>query len=388
MAGPVRIRTLLLGCVLVFLAGAAAHQQFHSGSAPIDSFARAAQQISQHYITELNHDELEQAAINGMVNMLDDYSELLNPAAYERLLTDAEGTFAGIGVEIGLRQDYFTVLRIIPHSPAAASEIQVGDRITAVDGDTMKGLLLTEAIEKLRGPAGSQVNLVLSRYHRSGSTNSKPAGIHVDVTLVRQELDGAYLETRLIESDIAYVRATRCYDVMANDVQRAMNTMSDAPLRGLILDLRSNPGGTLTCAVSTVDLFLASGTVVTVQDNRAPGDQAKRRAYEASSDTPFPELPLAILVNGSTASAAEIIAGALQDHARATILGTQTFAKGTVQTLLPPLPNGSALKITTARYLTPSGRSFDEQGLVPDTLVTNGDEATILAAAVSTLVAP
>ena len=285
MAGPVRIRTLLLGCVLAFLAGAAAHQQFHSGSAPIDSFARAAQQISQHYITELNHDELEQAAINGMVNMLDDYSELLNPAAYERLLTDAEGTFAGIGIEIGLRQDYFTVLRIIPQSPAAASEIQVGDRITAVDGDTTKGLLLTEAIEKLRGPAGSQVNLVLSRYHRSGSTNSKPAGIHVDVTLVRQELDGAYLETRLIENGIAYVRATRCYDVMANDVQRAMNTMSDTPLRGLILDLRSNPGGTLTCAVSTVDLFLASGTVVTVQDNRAPGDRAKRRAYEASSDT-------------------------------------------------------------------------------------------------------
>ena len=132
-----------------------------------------------------------------MVNMLDDYSELLNPAAYERLLTDAEGTFAGIGIEIGLRQDYVTVLRIIPQSPAAASAIQVGDRITAVDGDTMKGLLLTEAIEKLRGPAGSRVNLVLSRYHRSGSTNSKPAGIHVDVTLVRRQLDGAYLETRL-----------------------------------------------------------------------------------------------------------------------------------------------------------------------------------------------
>ena len=124
MAGPVRIRTLLLGCVLVFLAGAAAHQQFHSGSAPIDSFARAAQQISQHYITELNHDELEQAAINGMVNMLDDYSELLNPAAYERLLTDAEGTFAGIGIEIGLRQDYFAAN---PWRPGGARERQSHD---------------------------------------------------------------------------------------------------------------------------------------------------------------------------------------------------------------------------------------------------------------------
>ena len=149
----------------------------------------------------------------------------------------------------------------------------------------MKGLLLTEAIEKLRGPAGSRVNLVLGRNHHSSLTNSVPSAIHVEVTLVRRQLDGAYLETRLIENGIAYVRATQCYDVMANDIQRAMKTLSETPLSGLILDLRSNPGGTLTCAVSTVDLFLASGTVVTVQDNRAPGDQAKRRAYEASSDT-------------------------------------------------------------------------------------------------------
>ena len=277
---------------------------------------------------------------------------------------------------------------IIPQSPAADSAIQVGDRITAVDGDTTKGLLLTEVIERLRGPAGSRVNLVLGRNHHSSLTNNEPSAIHVEVTLVRRQLDGAYLETRLIENGIAYVRATQCYDVMANDIQRAMKTLSETPLSGLILDLRSNPGGTLTCAVGTVDLFLASGTVVTIQDNRTPGDRAKRRPYEASSNTPFPELPLAILVNGSTASAAEIIAGALQDHARAAILGTQTFAKGTVQTLLPPLPNGSALKITTARYLTPSGRSFDKEGLTPDTLVTNGDDAALLAAAISALAAP
>ena len=162
--------------------------------------------------------------------------------------------------------------------------------------------------------------------------------------------------------------------------------MSEAPLKGIVLDLRSNPGGTLTCAVGTVDLFLTSGTVVTIQDNRTPEDQAPSRAFTATSDTPFPELPLAILVNGSTASAAEIIAGALQDHGRAIILGSQTFAKGTVQTLLPPLPNGSALKITTARYLTPLGRSFDQEGLVPDKLVENGDDGAI-AAAVSALTA-
>ena len=352
-----RTRTLLLGGLLAFIAGIAANQQFGIRTAPIDSFERAVQQIIEHYIVEPDRDGLERAAINGMVGTLDDYSELLSPEAYQRLLTNAEGTFAGIGIEIGLRQDLFTVLRIIPQSPAAASVVQVGDRIKAVDGNTMQGLLLTEVIDKLRGPAGSRVNLVLSRAQRARHTNGEPVVIDIELTLVRQTLDGAYLDIRLTENNVAYVRATQCYDAMASDIQRAISTVSEAPLKGIILDLRSNPGGTLTCAVGTVDLFLTSGTVVTIQDNRTPEDQAPSRAFTATSDTPFPELPLAILVNGSTASAAEIIAGALQDHGRATILGSQTFAKGTVQTLLPPLPDGSALKITTARYLTPLGRS-------------------------------
>jgi carboxyl-terminal processing protease len=371
---------------LAFIAGIAANQQFGIRTAPIDSFERAVQQIIEHYIVEPDRDGLERAAINGMVGTLDDYSELLSPEAYQRLLTNAEGTFAGIGIEIGLRQDLFTVLRIIPQSPAAASVVQVGDRIKAVDGNTMQGLLLTEVIDKLRGPAGSRVNLVLSRAQRARHTNGEPVVIDIELTLVRQTLDGAYLDIRLTENNVVYVRATQCYDAMASDIQRAISTVSEAPLKGIILDLRSNPGGTLTCAVGTVDLFLTSGTVVTIQDKRTPEDQAPSRAFTATSDTPFPELPLAILVNGSTASAAEIIAGALQDHGRATILGSQTFAKGTVQTLLPPLPNGSALKITTARYLTPLGRSFDQEGLVPDKLVENDDNGAI-AAAVSALTA-
>jgi carboxyl-terminal processing protease len=371
---------------LAFIAGIAANQQFGIRTAPIDSFERAVQQIIEHYIVEPDRDGLERAAINGMVGTLDDYSELLSPEAYQRLLTNAEGTFAGIGIEIGLRQDLFTVLRIIPQSPAAASVVQVGDRIKAVDGNTIQGLLLTEVIDKLRGPAGSRVNLVLSRAQRARHTNGEPVVIDIELTLVRQTLDGAYLDIRLTENNVVYVRATQCYDAMASDIQRAISTVSEAPLKGIILDLRSNPGGTLTCAVGTVDLFLTSGTVVTIQDKRTPEDQAPSRAFTATSDTPFPELPLAILVNGSTASAAEIIAGALQDHGRATILGSQTFAKGTVQTLLPPLPNGSALKITTARYLTPLGRSFDQEGLVPDKLVENDDNGAI-AAAVSALTA-
>ena len=380
-----RARTFLLGSLLAFIAGAIVNQEIRTSTVATESFDRARQQITDYYIVEPTQNDLERGAINGMVGTLDDYSELLSPEAYERLLTNAEGTFAGVGIEIGLRQGYFTVLRIIPQSPAAASRIQIGDIITAVDGNSMKGLLLDEAIEELRGPAGSRVNLVLRRAQHSDHVNGKPSRVDIEVTLVRAKLDGAYLETQLIENNVAYVRATQCYDDMGNDIRRAVSTMGESPLRGLILDLRSNPGGTLTCAVGTVDLFITSKTVVTIQDSRTPEGSSNQRAYNASSDTPFPDLPLAVLVNGSTASAAEIIAGALQDHARATILGSQTFAKGTVQTLLPPLPNGSALKITTARYLTPRGRSFDQEGLVPDQLVEYDEDTTILASAVSIL---
>lgn len=379
-------RTFLLGSLLAFIAGMAANQQFRASAVPTESIERAIQQINAHYIIEPRQEELERGAIDGMVGgALDDYSELLSPEAYERLLANAEGTFAGVGIEIGLQQEYFTVLRIIPESPAAMSALEVGDRITAVDGISMKGLLLSEVIETLRGPAGSTVSLVLRRTGPADPTTSTSSGLDIELTLIRAKLTGAYLQTRLIDNKVAYVHATQCYDALAKDMQRAINNMSDAPLRGLILDLRSNPGGTLLCAVSTVDLFLASGAIVTIQDSRKSNSRENLRTYNASSNTPFPDLPLAVLVNGSTASAAEIIAGALQDRARAIILGSKTFAKGTVQTLLPPLPNGSVLKITTARYLTPLGRSFDQEGLVPDKLVENDKDVTILAAAVSAL---
>jgi len=381
-----RARTFLLGSLLAFIAGITANQQFRTSTAPFESVERAIEQITAHYIVQPAHDELERGAIKGMVGTLDDYSELLSPEAHERLLANAEGTFTGVGIEIGLRQGYFTVLRILPKSPAAASAIQVGDRITAVDGNSVKGALLSEVIEKLRGPTGSAVSLVLGRTQRPDHTSSKMDGADIELTLIRAKLSGAYLQTRLIDNNVAYVHATQCYDALATDIQRAIKSISDGPLAGLVLDLRGNPGGTLLCAVGAVDLFLASGTVVTIQDNRTAEDSANQRAYSASKDTPFPDLPLAVLVNGSTASAAEIIAGALQDHARATIIGSQTFAKGTVQTLLPPLPNGSALKITRARYLTPLGRSFDQEGLVPDRLVETDEDATILALAVSVLI--
>ena len=184
-------RTFLLGSLLAFIAGMAANQQFRASAVTTESIERAIQQINAHYIVEPRQEELERGAINGMVGALDDYSELLSPEAYERLLANAEGTFAGVGIEIGLQQEYFTVLRIIPESPAAMSALEVGDRITAVDGISMKGLLLSEVIETLRGPAGSKVSLVLRRTVPADPTTSTPSGVDIELTLIRAKLTGA-----------------------------------------------------------------------------------------------------------------------------------------------------------------------------------------------------
>jgi carboxyl-terminal processing protease len=185
----------------------------------------------------------------------------------------------------------------------------------------------------------------------------------------------------MVAERVMHVKAAQCYDGLAEDLVRAVTAHKNPPITGLILDLRNNPGGTLNCAVATADLFLDSGKIVTTAAAQLLPEAAGAVTYPAGPTTPLKALPTVILVNAGTASAAEIIAGALQDHGRAKIVGSQTFAKGTVQSLLPPLANGSALKITTGIYLTPNGRTFNEQGLVPDVLLTEGESAVTRALA-------
>ena len=382
-------RTLVLGVLCGLVVGMLLHRSLMDESAllrhqSLRSVDQATDQLIQHYQAPLNQSTLSEAAIQGMVNRLDEYSQVLDAQAYARLKASTRGTFAGVGIQVGLRNGNFAVLSLLQDSPAAAANIQVGDVITKIDGAAVTGWQLSQVVDQLRGSSGSAVNLELQRSVPGGPPDRT---VSIAVVVVRQKLEAVYLHTRLLENRIAYVRADQCYDTLAEDLTAAVTTLtesaadnrSDTAVQGLVLDLRANPGGSLICAVTSVDLFIDSGTIATTEGHRGT------ESYDATSYTPFASTPLVVLVDGGTASAAEIIAGALQDYGRATIVGGQTFGKGSVQTLLPPLANGSALKITTAHYRTPKGRGFSEVGLMPDVAVNSLDESAVLAAALQVI---
>ena len=382
-------RTLVLGVLCGLVVGMLLHRGLMDESAllrhqSLRSVDQATDQLIQHYQAPLNQSTLTEAAIQGMVNRLDEYSQVLDAQAYARLKASTRGTFAGVGIQVGLRNGNFAVLSLLQDSPAAAANIQVGDVITKIDGAAVTGWQLSQVVDQLRGSSGSAVNLELQRSVPGGPPDRT---VSIAVVVVRQKLEAVYLHTRLLENRIAYVRADQCYDTLAEDLTAAVTTLtesaadnrSDTAVQGLVLDLRANPGGSLICAVTSVDLFIDSGTIATTEGHRGT------ESYDATSYTPFASTPLVVLVDGGTASAAEIIAGALQDYGRATIVGGQTFGKGSVQTLLPPLANGSALKITTAHYRTPKGRGFSEVGLMPDVAVNSLDESAVLAAALQVI---
>lgn len=382
-------RTLVLGVLCGLVVGMLLHRSLMDESAllrhqSLRSVDQATDQLIQHYQAPLNQSTLTEAAIQGMVNRLDEYSQVLDAQAYARLKASTRGTFAGVGIQVGLRNGNFAVLSLLQDSPAAAANIQVGDVITKIDGAAVTGWQLSQVVDQLRGSSGSAVSLELQRSVPGGPPDRT---VGIAVVVVRQKLEAVYLHTRLLENRIAYVRAGQCYDTLAEDLTAAVTTLtepaadnrSDTTVQGLVLDLRANPGGSLICAVTSVDLFINSGTIVTTEDHRGT------ESYDATSYTPFASTALVVLVDGGTASAAEIIAGALQDYGRATIVGGQTFGKGSVQTLLPPLANGSALKITTAHYRTPKGRGFSEVGLMPDVAVNSLDESAVLAAALQVI---
>jgi carboxyl-terminal processing protease len=375
-AKPITLRTLVLGIAFGVALGIVLDRAAQKSPSQSPSFQRAKQQIHERYLGDIDNAALERGAIKGMVNTLDDHSELLTPEAYERLLKESQGSFVGVGLEIGLERGFFSVLSTLVNSPAEAQDIQPGDRIKTVDGKSVQGKLLRELVAMLRGKQDTEVAIGFSRKVSAQSSES-----YFELTLKRTKLTGVYLQTEMVAERVMHVKAAQCYDGLAEDLVRAVTAHKNPPITGLILDLRNNPGGTLNCAVATADLFLDSGKIVTTAAAQLLPEAAGAVTYPAGPTTPLKALPTVILVNAGTASAAEIIAGALQDHGRAKIVGSQTFAKGTVQSLLPPLANGSALKITTGIYLTPNGRTFNEQGLVPDVLLTEGESAVTRALA-------
>ena len=319
------------------------------------------ERVQREYVDTVSHPALVDDALRGLVGGLDPYSSYLDAEEYADLRVSTAGTYAGIGIEVSTADRALRVVRPFRDSPAAAAGIQSGDMISAIDG-TPVGPDLEVAMARMRGPRGSTVRLAVLRV---GQT------LPLEFTVERAQVDVHSVAMTSLEGGYVYARITAFSDTTAEDfsasIARLRRDMSAKP-RGVVLDLRNNPGGVLESAVEVADQLLESGVIVTA-DGRTP---AARFTMEATPGEVLPGVPVVVLVNGSTASAAEILAGALQDHHRAVLLGRRTFGKGSVQTVMP-LTAGRAIKLTTSRYFTPSGRSIQGHGIDPDHLLENVD---------------
>ncbi len=328
--------------------------------------------IKNGYVEPVEDKTLINHAISGMVSNLDPHSSYLDPEAFKDLQVGTQGEFGGLGIEVGMEDGFVKVVSPIEDTPAFRAGIKAGDLIIKLDDTNVKGLTLNDAVKRMRGKPKTAIQLTIVR---KGET--KP----LVVTLTREVIKVQSVKSKMVEPGYAYVRVTQFQENTAQYLARALeNLYKQGPVKGLVLDLRNDPGGLLHGAVGVSAAFLPPKLLVVSTDGRT--EDAKRKYYASSEDylrsaredyfktlpAAVKTVPMVVLVNGGSASASEIVAGALQDHKRAVVMGTQTFGKGSVQTILP-LTNNTAIKLTTARYYTPSGRSIQAKGIVPDIVV-------------------
>jgi carboxyl-terminal processing protease len=321
-------------------------------------FTEVLAEIQSKYVEERSLDDLINEALKGMLNGLDPHSAYLSQAEFKELQEDTKGSFSGVGIEITPKDGMLTVVSPIEGTPADLAGVKAGDQIVKIDGQLTKNMTLTEAIKAIRGERGSSVILSLMR---EGENHL------LDITIVRDVIPIHSVRFNLLEEGYAYVRIISFQENTSRDLIKALETLQGqpVPLKGLVLDLRNDPGGLLQEAVRVADQFLDEGIIVSTV-GRSPGQKMVFRA--SSTQTTAGNYPVVCLVNNGSASASEIVAGALQDHKRAIIMGTTTFGKGSVQTILP-LSDKGALKLTTSRFYTPSGRSIQAEGIKPDMIV-------------------
>ena len=332
-----------------------AHALSDKGYKALHNFSKVLHYIEENYVSEVDEEALLQGAVQGMVSTLDPHSVYMSPEINRELKVDTSGRFDGVGIEVSVRKGELVVVAPIRDSPAARAGIRAGDRIVKINGTATKDINLSEAVMRMRGRRGSRVTLTLAREGEKRPFN---------VTITRQIINVPSVGYELLGDGIAYASISSFQSGTARSLAKALKGMSKAePIRGLVLDLRHNPGGLLEQAVEVSDLFLDEGVIVTT-DNR--GKEVDRR--EAFPEGTQPDYPIAVLIDGGSASAAEIVAGALKGNGRATVLGTTSFGKGSVQTVID-LDDGAGLKITIAYYRTPSGRLIHDQGVLPDIAV-------------------
>jgi len=373
----------LLGCLAGVLLAALAGWMGREGRAPADLPARDARLMAEviglirdDYVEATDSHELMSNAIRGMVGELDPHSSFMDAGEFEDLRIATEGNYSGIGVEVTIADDVLTVIAPLDGSPAARAGIRAGDAILTIDGQPVGGGALGDAIASIRGAVGTVVKLGIGR-------ESAPQPL--EFSIVRAMVSVHSVRHEMLEHGIGYLRISQFSETTGPDTEaalRALEEQSGGRLRGLVLDLRNNPGGVLDAAVEVSDFFLERGTIVSAEGRTADS----RFRMEAMDGDLAGGTPIAVLVNEGSASAAEIVAGALRDNGRARLFGQKTFGKGSVQTVLP-LEDGQALKLTTSKYFTPSGASIHERGIEPDVPVppVEGEEDTTIRAAIAWL---
>ncbi|MET4700202.1 carboxyl-terminal processing protease [Constrictibacter sp. MBR-5] len=322
----------------------------------LNLFGDVFERVRSDYVEPVTDEQLVESAINGMLTALDPHSSYLNAKNFRDMQVQTKGEFGGLGIEVTMENGYVKVVSPIDDTPAFRAGLQPGDLITHLDGESVQGMTLADAVEKMRGAPKTTLKVTIRRGEEAP----------FDVTLTRDVIRIQSVRSR-VEKDIGYIRITSFSEQTDEGLRNAMKRLKEEmgdKLHGVLLDLRNNPGGLLDQAVAVSDDFLDKGEIVSTRGRRKEDVQR----YNANSGDIAADLPIVVLINGGSASASEIVAGALQDHQRALVVGTQSFGKGSVQTIVP-IPGHGAIRLTTARYYTPSGRSIQAKGIEPDIII-------------------
>jgi carboxyl-terminal processing protease len=332
----------------------------------VELFMRVLERVRQDYVDgdKVSYQDLIYAAMRGMISQLDPHSEFMEPAKYTEQKTEIEGHFGGLGIVIGMRDNVLTVIAPMEDTPAYRAGILTGDKIIKIEGKSTEKMTVSDAMLKLRGEPGSEVSITVLRPSNNNVQDFRLKRAIIKVSTVK-DINGRS-EFPLSQDKIGYIRITQFWEQTADDFRDALKKMAKQGMRGLVLDLRNNPGGLLDQAVKVCDTFLPSGQMIVSTEGRSA--RMKPEPFRARGRDEYPNLSIVVLVNNGSASASEIVAGCLQDLGRAFIMGEQTFGKGSVQSILP-LPDGSAVRLTTAKYYTPSHRVIHEKGITPDAII-------------------
>ena len=342
----------LLAVVATTVPAAIAQDKERETYRQLELFGTVFDRVRSDYVEEPEVDELIENAINGMLTSLDPHSSYMNEKTFRDMQVQTRGEFGGLGIEVTMEDGLIKVMSPIDDTPAFRAGIKAGDLITHLDGEAVRGLTLQQAVDKMRGPVGSDIKLTIRRENRDP----------FDVILTRANIRITPVKARVEEEDIGYIRITTFNEQTTASLAKAIADLNkQGKIQGIVLDLRNNPGGLLKEAISVTDAFLDKGEIVSTRGRKKEEGQR----WNATPGDIVNSLPMVVLINGGSASASEIVAGALQDHRRAIVLGSQSFGKGSVQTIIP-LPGHGAIRLTTQRYYTPSGRSIQALGIEPD----------------------